>query len=144
MHIKTDLDTATAFLDAYPKGPVCMLNLLYFREVADYRMAPELAPSAPISGEQAYQQYLEHTIPFLHQLGSTIIFYGTAHTFLIGPGDVVWDQVLLVEYHSVQDFLSLARNEGYLAGAGHRTAALRDSRLLPTMKHSRGIPTTHL
>jgi len=40
-----------------------MLNLLRFREVADYRATPALAPPAPISGADAFQRYIDHTLP---------------------------------------------------------------------------------
>ena len=36
-------------------GPVAMLNLLRFRDVADYSAHPELAPSAPISGKTIWR-----------------------------------------------------------------------------------------
>ena len=36
-------------------GPVSMLNLLRFRDVADYSALPELAPPAPVSGLAAYE-----------------------------------------------------------------------------------------
>ncbi|MCU1599394.1 MAG: conserved hypothetical secreted protein [Frankiales bacterium] len=42
-----------------------------------------------------------------------------------------WDVVMLVQQESVQDSLSFAGNPGYLAGTGHRAAAVEDSRLLP-------------
>jgi hypothetical protein len=38
---------------------------------------------------------------------------------------------MLVRQSSVNDLISFASNERYLAGIGHRTAALEDSRLLP-------------
>jgi hypothetical protein len=38
---------------------------------------------------------------------------------------------MLVRQSSVQSFLAFASNQTYLAGMGHRTAALEDSRLLP-------------
>jgi hypothetical protein len=38
---------------------------------------------------------------------------------------------MLVEQSSVSAFLEFASNREYLAGIGHRTAALEDSRLLP-------------
>ena len=38
---------------------------------------------------------------------------------------------MLVEQSSVDSFLAFASNTGYVAGLGHRTAALEDSRLLP-------------
>ena len=44
-------------------GPVVMLNLLRFREAADYAGAPELAPLQPISGAAACALYVAHTLP---------------------------------------------------------------------------------
>ena len=38
---------------------------------------------------------------------------------------------MLVSQRSVQSFLAFAQHESYLAGIGHRTAAIEDSRLLP-------------
>lgn len=51
--------------------------------------------------------------------------------FLIGPSDELWDKVLLVEHESVARFMAFAQDEAYLKYAGHRTASLDDSRLLP-------------
>ena len=39
------------------QGSVVMLNLIRFREVADYSANPELNPNEPISGEKAYHIY---------------------------------------------------------------------------------------
>jgi hypothetical protein len=38
---------------------------------------------------------------------------------------------MLVRQNSVADFFSFAGNPEYLAGIGHRTAAVEDTRLLP-------------
>ena len=43
-------------------GAVVMLNLLRFREVADYSTCPELAPGQSISGREAFQRYIDHTL----------------------------------------------------------------------------------
>lgn len=131
-----------AFLDATPEagrrfvqsgiaGPVVMLNLLRFRETADYGAAPHLAPAVPITGREAYDRYIAHTLPFLREAGSEVLFDGAGGPFLIGPPAPCWDRALLVRHASVAAFLAFAQNEAYLAGAGHRTAALADSRLLP-------------
>lgn len=117
-------------------GAVVMLNLLRFREEADYSGSPELAPEAPISGSKAYQRYMEHTLPFLQAAGGEVLFMGKGSSFLIGPSDEKWDAVLLVKQKSKESFLAFAQNEGYLKGIGHRTAALADSRLMP-MKQGR-------
>ncbi len=49
-----------------------MLNLIRFREIADYSATPELMPNEPVSGKRAYQFYIEHTLPFLTQSGGEI------------------------------------------------------------------------
>ncbi|WP_459859021.1 DUF1330 domain-containing protein [Dongia sp. agr-C8] len=112
-------------------GPVVMLNLLRFRETADYAAHPELAPPAPISGEAAFGLYVAHTLPYLKESGGELLFLGAGGGFLIGPPGERWDRAMLVRQSSVQAFMAFASHAGYLAGLGHRTAALEDSRLLP-------------
>jgi hypothetical protein len=113
------------------QGNVVMLNLLRFRKIADYSATPQLAPEFPISGEQAFQLYIEHTLPYLRESGGDLLFLGTGGQFLIGPPSERWDMVMLVQQHSVASFVAFASHQPYLAGIGHRTAALEDSRLLP-------------
>jgi len=112
-------------------GKVVMLNLLRFRPVADYSATPELAPEQAISGEAAYKLYMRHTMPHLEKSGGTLLFYGRGGNFLIGPSGERWDVAMLVEQSSPEAFMAFASNVDYLAGLGHRTAALEDSRLLP-------------
>ena len=113
------------------KGKVVMLNLLRYRAIADYSATPELAPAKPISGEQAYRLYMEHTMPHLEESGGRLLFFGRGGSLLIGPSDERWDAAMLVEQSSTASFMAFASNPEYLVGIGHRTAALEDSRLLP-------------
>ncbi|MBI3650025.1 MAG: DUF1330 domain-containing protein [Acidobacteria bacterium] len=115
-------------------GSVVMLNLLRFREFADYSATPDLAPAEAISGKAAYQLYIEHTLPHLEKSGGEVIFMGAGGNFLIGPTDERWDAVMLVRQRSVKDFMAFASNAEYMQGVGHRVAALEDSRLLPLME----------
>ena len=112
-------------------GEIVMLNLLRFRETADYSATPDLCPQTPISGVDAFQHYIDHTLPFLRETGGDIVFLGKGGKFLIGPETERWDMAMLIRQQSVNSFLSFASHEGYLKGIGHRTAALEDSRLLP-------------
>src|SRR5262245_11348859 len=115
-------------------GPVVMLNLLRFRAVADYTYSPDLAPEVPISGAEAYDRYIAHTLPHLRKSGGDVIFLGTGGAWLIGPDGERWDRAMLVRQKSVAAFMAFAADEAYLAGIGHRTAALADSRLLPLVE----------
>ena len=74
---------------------------------------------------------MNHTLPYLKATGGDVTFFGHAAQFLIGPSDERWDAVMLVRQSSVEAFLAFASNPEYMAGIGHRLAALEDSRLLP-------------
>ena len=129
-------DAGRAFIMRQIIGPVVMLNLIRFRKVADYTATPELMPEVPISGEQAYQLYIAHTLPFLAESGGEILFMGEAGAFLIGPASEHWDVVLLIKQSSVDSFLAFEANQDYMKGIGHRTAAVEDSRLLPVVERT--------
>ena len=116
------------------RGEIVMLNLLRFRELADYSGFPELAPEQPISGSEAYQRYMEHTRPFLSEAGGSVDFMGSGDQWLIGPPGESWDLAILVRHRSVDAFMAFASNDAFLAGMGHRTAAVHDSRLLPLIE----------
>lgn len=124
-------ESGRAFVARGISGSVVMLNLLRFRDLADYSATLHLAPQEPISGAAAYQLYINHTIPYLQESGGELVFLGKGGKFLIGPADEQWDAVMLVRQRSVSDFMAFASNQEYLAGIGHRVAALEDSRLLP-------------
>ena len=116
------------------QGPVVMLNLIRFNETADYSDYPDLQPKKAITGEQAYQKYMQHTQPFLEKSGGELMFLGQAGKYFIGPSEQQWDVVLLVKQKSLADFMAFASNPEYLAGIGHRMAAIKDSRLLPIVQ----------
>ena len=131
-YINAHPDAGKAFYQNFhQKGKVVMLNLLKFKATADYSGLDNIKPDRELSGKEAYQLYIDLTLPFLEEAGSQLLFMGSSKHFLIGPQEEQWDAVLLVEHESVHRFMAFAQNKDYLAIAGHRTAALADSRLLP-------------
>jgi hypothetical protein len=131
VYLEPSQESGRAFVTRDISGSVVMLNLLRFRAVADYSAAPKLAPASPISGEAAYRLYMAHTLPYLVRSGGELLYFGGGGQFLIGPKEERWDAAMLVRQSSAESFLAFASNLEYLAGMGHRTAALEDSRLLP-------------
>ncbi|MGB0387767.1 MAG: DUF1330 domain-containing protein [Ardenticatenaceae bacterium] len=127
-------ESGAALFSRNISGEVVMLNLLRLREVADYSANPELAPSGSISGREAYQKYIDHTLPILRETGGDLVLLGEGGTYLIGPQEERWDLVMLVRQTSLADFMAFASHQEYLAGIGHRTAAIEDSRLLPIVE----------
>jgi hypothetical protein len=130
-HLTATEEAARALFSRPHEGPVAMLNLLRFRAEADYSATPELAPPGPITGAEAYARYAAFTLPLLKASGGEVLFEGAGGAWFIGPADERWDHALLVRQASLSSFLAFASDPAYLAGLGHRTAALEDSRLLP-------------
>ncbi|MEM6769014.1 MAG: DUF1330 domain-containing protein, partial [Bacteroidota bacterium] len=122
-HIHASPNNGRNFVMRQMEGPVVMLNLLKFKEVADYSAAPELAPDRQVSGKEAYGLYMNAMKPLLKKAGAELLFMGKGGHFLIGPEAAGWDAVLLVRQKDVSTFLAFAEDPAYQAVAGHRTAA---------------------
>ncbi len=117
------------------EGPVIMLNLLRYRERADYGDRTDFAPC---SGREAYhQRYAPAIGPTVVAEGIRLFWIGTALASVVGPSDERWDEILLVEYPSFAAFRRLVESPKYEAEAAmHRKAALADWRLIATIKAS--------
>lgn len=120
-----------AFFGAPDEGAVVMLNLLRFRDKADYSHAPDLEPAGGCSGPEAYARYMREMLPLLEASGGAVLFSGAAGGYLIGPVGEGWDYVMLVRQASKAAFLAFASDPEAQRITAHRTAAICDSRLLP-------------
>lgn len=129
-YLEATQQSAIKLLSRRLVGPVVNLNLLRFRDVADYSASPELAPETAISGAEAYRLYEEATLPIVSRHGGAILFSGNAGSYFIGPKDEQWDYVLLVRQASVESFFAMAQDPDNMRTLGHRMAAVADSRLL--------------
>jgi uncharacterized protein (DUF1330 family) len=115
--------------EANDESPLVMINLLRYRERAEY---PHGSPATPCSGEEAYQRYIALILPLLSDVGAKVLWRGNVKHVVIGPVGEKWDEAFLVEQPSRRALLTLLSRAEYLEAAVHRTAALADSRLIAT------------
>jgi uncharacterized protein (DUF1330 family) len=127
--VEIDSEAVLAAARAIPKDqPVIMINLLRFREKADYSQRPDVTPC---TGREAYyERYAPVASPLVEAGGAKIFWLGRVLAGVIGPPDERWDDVLLVQYPSFAVLQKLFANPAYQAVVFHRTAALEDSRLI--------------
>jgi uncharacterized protein (DUF1330 family) len=111
-------------------GPVVMINLLRYRERADY---PSGFEATPCSGREAYQRYGAVAMAKVAEVGGKILWMGAVKASVIAPEGEEWDDAILVQYPSRAAFVEMVSRPDYRAAAPHRTAALADSRLLLTV-----------
>lgn len=101
-----------------------MLNLVRFRETADY---PD---SRLATGAEAYAAYGRESYSVFSRLGGRIIWRGQFELLLIGPDEERWDACFIAEYPTIDAFVEMLRDPGYREAVKHRQAAVRDSRLI--------------
>ncbi|MBW0146091.1 DUF1330 domain-containing protein [Marinobacter arenosus] len=109
--------------------PVVMLNLLRFRDRASYT-----DESTERSGREAYKLYMQEAAACVKAVGAEVIWSGHSVGSLIAPPEESWDQVLLVRYPSIDAFLAMIESPDYKGVVKHRTAAVRDSRLVANLE----------
>lgn len=121
-------DQVRALRDNGRDGPVVMLNLLKFRDMAAYD------DGEIISGAAAYARY-QHaftvTVGAISQ--AEVLFDGPAEQVFIGiagTAEADWDKVLMVRYPTRGHFLAMMADPGYRLALRHRYAGLARTVLL--------------
>ena len=113
-------------------GPIRMINLLKFREEADYGDLPDPAAGGTSTGREAYARYGEVAISEVQTVGGSQFYAGLADMVVIGPETESWDLVAIVEYPNRAAFLEMVSKPSYQACVYHRTAGLADTRIIMT------------
>ncbi len=93
-----------SLLTSDQEGPVCMLNLLKFKEQAEY----EDGRDEQISGQEAYGRYAAKMRQFVEAAGGRFLFGGEVKALVLGEVDELWDSAGIVEYPSKQEFVAIA------------------------------------
>jgi uncharacterized protein (DUF1330 family) len=126
--IEPTADQMKSLFSSTEEGPVVMLNLL--------RYLDEASDGSGRTGREAYSDYSAAVLPMVASRGGGIVYFGTTSPTVIGPADEQWDDIVLVMYPNRAAFIDMTTSAEYLAIMGDRTAALADSRLVPTTQLS--------
>ena len=102
-------------------GPVVMLNLLRFKEVA----------TGGGSGAASYNRYGDSVVRMVEERGGQVLWSGRVDQVLIGEQAANgWDAIALVQYPSRQAFLDMVSDDKYLKSHEHREGGLAKTVLL--------------
>lgn len=123
-HIDPTKEGFAQFREMQRDGPIHMLNLLRFRDVAAYE------DGTVATGEEAYTAYARESGPVFTRLGGRQVWIGEPELMLIGPSEERWDLAFIAEYPSVDAFVEMLRDPEYRKAVRHRQAAVLDSRLI--------------
>ncbi len=118
-----------AFKDLPRDEPIHMLNLLLYRDEAEYPEGHALHGNG-WSGRRAYEEYGKTSGPIFSRVGGTIVWRGAFQTMVTGPDERAWHDGFVAEYPNSGAFFEMIKDAEYQKAVVNRTAALSDSRLI--------------
>lgn len=113
-------DQAAAFFGAPEDGPFVMVNLLKFKDHAEY---PD-GSDATLTGREAYARYGVAVRDCLKAVGGEALYAGAVGEVMIGEMDEPWDMIALARYPSRAAMLAMVQSPEYHAIEKHRIAGL--------------------
>ena len=118
-----------SFKDLPRDTPIHMLNLLLYRDLAEYPEGHEHAGKG-WSGRRAYEEYGKTSGPIFRRVGGSIVWRGRFETMVTGPEVRAWHDGFIAQYPNAGAFFEMIKDPDYQQAVVNRTAALVDSRLI--------------
>ena len=108
------------FMEPVSEGPICMVNLLKFKEKAEY----EDGRDTDLTGREAYALYEEGVKKLLQEIGGGIGFEGDVERLALGEVEELWDVVALAVWPSRGAMFEVMQSPEMQAISVHRSAGL--------------------
>ncbi|OZB16599.1 MAG: DUF1330 domain-containing protein [Hyphomonas sp. 34-62-18] len=133
----TDPAVVQELMKPGPDGPIFMVNLLKFKEKAEY----EDGRASDLSGRDAYMIYGRAVTDILPKFGGKAIFTGDVTFLSLGKAEELWDEVAIAMYPKRADMVRMSMSAEWQEAAVHRTAGLKgqlniETVLQPGMKEA--------
>jgi hypothetical protein len=114
-------EQAKAFFFGTETGPMVMVNLLKFKDKAEY---PD-GTNADWTGKQAYLVYGAAVQKCLEMVGGRGVFSGDVTGLILGEVEELWDMVALAYYPNPQAMMAMVALPDYQGIEIHRFAGLK-------------------
>ena len=108
------------FEEPGPDGPIYMVNLLKFKDKAEYPDGRE----TDLSGAQAYALYGEGVSELLKEFGGAAMFSAHVERLMLGEVEELWDTVAIAMYPSRGAMLQMMQSPKMQEISVHRAAGL--------------------
>ena len=108
------------FSEAGPDGPIYMVNLLRFKDKAEYQDGR----ATDLSGREAYGLYAEGVSKLLTEVGGAVVFNGGVERLMLGEVEDLWDSIAIAMYPSRGAMLKMMMADGMKDISVHREAGL--------------------
>ena len=110
----------TGFAEGAGDGPIYMLNLLKYRDKAEYADGRDTA----LTGREAYAVYTQGVRELLKEFGGSLSFKAKVERLTIGEVEELWDDVAIAMYPSRAAMLEMMQSDKMQEIGQHRAAGL--------------------
>ena len=114
-----------------PEGPIYMINLLKFKEKAEYADGRE----TNLTGYEAYQIYAKAVFELLPKFGGRGFFAADVTFLALGEVEELWDEVAIAIYPKRADMVRMASSTEWQEIGVHRAAGLAGQLNIETVAH---------
>ena len=118
--VPSDPNQIAQMMQPGPEGPVFMVNLLKFKEKAEYADGRE----TDLTGRDAYQIYGKGVAELIRQFGGQLFFMADVTFLSLGQVEELWDEVAIAAYPNRGALLRMSQSDEWKALAVHREAGL--------------------
>lgn len=115
-----DKEQMAGFLEPGAEGPLYMVNLLRFKDKAEY----EDGRDTDLSGREAYDLYGAAVSQLLPRFGGAAVFKAEVSRLSLGKVEDLWDVVAIAQYSSRQAMLEMMVSPEMQEIGVHRAAGL--------------------
>ena len=118
--LPSDPERITEMMADGPEGPIFMVNLLKFKERAEYEDGRE----TDLSGRDAYNLYGQAVSQIIQDYDGEVVFVGDVTFLSLGQVDELWDEVAIAKYPNRAALWAMSTSKEWNEAAVHRTAGL--------------------
>ena len=102
-------DQINGFLEIPEIGPISMVNLLKYKEMAIY----EDGRDTDLTGEEAYGLYAAEVINLVEKYGGEFVFAGNVSRLMLGEVEDLWDSIAIAKYPNRKAMLDMIMDPEY-------------------------------
>ncbi len=136
--ISTQPSQIAQMMEKGPDGPIFMVNLLKFKDKAEYEDGRE----TDLTGREAYNLYGAAVAGILPEFGGRLFYISDVTMLSLGQVEELWDEVAIAAYPDRASLVRMSMSEAWQAASVHRAAGLAGQLNIETVmpKAAQGLP----
>lgn len=136
----TDPERLKGMMEKGPDGPIFMVNLLKFKDKAEYHDGRP----CDLSGRDAYMIYGRAVTELLPKFGGRGLFAGDVTFLALGQVEELWDEIAIAMYPDRASMVRMSLSEEWREIAVHRMAGLKGQLNIETVIPATGMTSPFL